>query len=275
MCKRKGFTLIELLVVIAIIAVLIAILMPVLAHVRKQAKSAACLGNLRHWGIIIATYTNDYDGYFFPVMRWTGPLRNYYSNPEMLFCPMAIKKPIRPDTGEYMHGKYMIQVRKYYDAYEAWWEETVEGGSVYVHGSYGLNGWCSTDSPGGGADDDKKETWLWKTSNVKGTGNIPLALDNAAFQNLAPYDYPYPYGPPPTRGFPDEDSIDEMRRACIDRHNKAINVLFMDFSARRVGLKELWKLKWHRKFNTNNSWTIGGGVQPTNWPQWMRSFTDY
>ena len=51
MCKTKGFTLIELLVVIAIIAILMAILMPALQRAREQGQRAACLGNLRQFGL--------------------------------------------------------------------------------------------------------------------------------------------------------------------------------------------------------------------------------
>jgi prepilin-type processing-associated H-X9-DG protein len=66
-----------------------------------------------------------------------------------------------------------------------------------------------------------------------------------------------------------------MRIFCIDRHEGAVNVLFMDWSARRVGLKELWTLKWHKNFNIQGPWTRGGGVMPTDWPEWMRNFKDY
>jgi hypothetical protein len=44
---------------------------------------------------------------------------------------------------------------------------------------------------------------------------------------------------------------------------------------RPVGLKELWTIKWHSDFDTAGPWTEAGGVQPEDWPQWMRSFKDY
>ena len=43
----------------------------------------------------------------------------------------------------------------------------------------------------------------------------------------------------------------------------------------RVGLKELWTLKWHRDYDTSGPWTKAGGVQPEDWPEWMRGFRDY
>jgi hypothetical protein len=44
---------------------------------------------------------------------------------------------------------------------------------------------------------------------------------------------------------------------------------------RRVGLKELWLLKWHPLFDTAGPWTKAGGVQREDWPPWMRRFKDY
>ena len=37
-----------------------------------------------------------------------------------------------------------------------------------------------------------------------------------------------------------------MCRFAMDRHNRAIHMSFMDGSMRKVGLYELWTLKWHR-----------------------------
>ena len=69
---------------------------------------------------------------------------------------------------------------------------------------------------------------------------------------------------------------DTIKRVCIDRHgNGSVNMVFMDGSSRRVGLKELWMLKWHTGFDTTGSWTRSGGVVPSDWPLWMRKFKDY
>jgi hypothetical protein len=68
----------------------------------------------------------------------------------------------------------------------------------------------------------------------------------------------------------------EMKHFVIDRHrNGRVNHVFLDWSAREVGLKELYSLKWHREFNKTGYWTLAGGVQPGDWPEWMRRFKDH
>jgi prepilin-type processing-associated H-X9-DG protein len=66
-----------------------------------------------------------------------------------------------------------------------------------------------------------------------------------------------------------------MSDFCINRHRGGNNGLFCDASVRKVGLKELWTLKWHKQFNTAGPWTKAGGVTPGDWPRWMRRFKDY
>ncbi len=46
----------------------------------------------------------------------------------------------------------------------------------------------------------------------------------------------------------------------------------LDFSVRKIGLKELWTLKWSQTYDTASPWTIAGGAQPEDLPQWMRGF---
>lgn len=62
---------------------------------------------------------------------------------------------------------------------------------------------------------------------------------------------------------------------CINRHDGYVNGLFLDWSVKKVGLKELWTLKWSQDFDTAGQWTKTGGAQPEDWPEWMRDFRDY
>jgi prepilin-type N-terminal cleavage/methylation domain-containing protein len=54
-----GFTLIELLVVIAILAILAALLFPALTRGRMSAQRAACVNNLKQWGIATRLYADE------------------------------------------------------------------------------------------------------------------------------------------------------------------------------------------------------------------------
>ena len=66
-----------------------------------------------------------------------------------------------------------------------------------------------------------------------------------------------------------------MNPSCINRHDGYVNGLSFDWSVRKVGLEELWTLKWHRQYNTRGRWTKAGGARPEDWPQWMRRFKDH
>jgi len=101
---------------------------------------------------------------------------------------------------------------------------------------------------------------------IEGRTEIPLLLDAAS-----PSPCPIDSSRPPLR----EDGGGPMGVVCINRHNECVNGLFLDWSVRRVGLKELWTLYWSWDFNTAGRWTRAGGVRPEDWPQWMRQFKDY
>jgi hypothetical protein len=67
----------------------------------------------------------------------------------------------------------------------------------------------------------------------------------------------------------------DMARCCINRHGGFVGCVFADASARKVGLKELWTLKWHKTFDTAGPWTLAGGVTASDWPDWIVRFKDY
>jgi hypothetical protein len=82
-----------------------------------------------------------------------------------------------------------------------------------------------------------------------------------------------------TQGPPEIDGIvilpNEMHLVCVNRHKGFINTVFLDFNVRKVGLKELWTLNWHRNFDTQGPWTQAGGARAEDWPGWMKNFKGY
>jgi prepilin-type N-terminal cleavage/methylation domain-containing protein/prepilin-type processing-associated H-X9-DG protein len=282
----RGFTLIELLVVISILALLMALLMPVLARVRKQAKAVKCQAILRQWGGLWATVAAENDGRLEDRDmdrtrvggfgrsdlwgEWGTTLVGGRHNPlieSIAYCPLAVASggtPGAPEGGTFM-------------AY-GWWDPSFGRRG----GSYGVNAWIGGMSfwySANTAWNEGDKLRVWTSTNVKSPAAIPAMLDSTY-----PHGAILEEGPPPPfdsvpRRFPGPDSPvwgpSGCDPFCINRHEGAVNALFLDWSVRRVGLKELWTLKWDRQFNPANKWTKAGGVQPEDWPPWMRKFKNY
>ena len=282
MTKRKGFTLIELLVVIAIIALLMAILMPALARVKEQARSIACLSRLKQWGLMFKLYTDDNDGYFNEGWGfthhatnagrpgehglWMNALRPYYGDEwDMLLCPTATRVVL----GGADSGTFKAWTRTVANRYPA----PNEGANKEFISSYGINNWTNYMLQDRGV---RPVEWFWKSvQSVKNPNTVPLFGDSTwhdawPFHTDAPMEFPYDY-------YVGSQSVggDEINHFCIDRHSGWTNLSFVDWSVRRVGLKELWTLKWHIEFEVRGPWTKAGGVTGADWPQWLRKYKDY
>lgn len=115
-----------------------------------------------------------------------------------------------------------------------------------------------------------KPSRYYLTAYENRANNIPLVFDSVWL-----YSYFYENAGPPSKDGLLSSYLETPNATCINRHNGGINMLFMDFSTRKVGLKELWTLKWHKQFNTAGPWTKAGGVLPESWPKWMRKYKDY
>jgi hypothetical protein len=180
---------------------------------------------------------------------WMIKLVDYYRKSEkLLYCPMTTRT-----LAEGALPSYAV----------------IEAGGER-RGSYSLNEWIyDSDDTGGGRDLED----YWRNTNHRGLDNVPIMGDGGWRSDGQPYEHDTPpaFEGEPRGGVAD----DEIRIFCINRHDGFVNVLFMDSSTRRVGLKELWTLKWRKRGDTAGPWTIAGGVHPNDWPEWMRMFKDY
>jgi prepilin-type N-terminal cleavage/methylation domain-containing protein len=268
MRKRHGFTLIELLVVISIIALLMAILLPALNRVRRHSKSLTCKSNLHQWDIYFSMYKAGNDLKFFKpsqVGTWIGPLKTYLQDAKdsLFLCPMAKKHYIENPDELITDPRIDTAVKKRF------WSRRYIGGGTKFHAwllfepkmfcSYGLN--------------DHVMDERWNVSSM----NVPVLMD-CIWQGARPHYLDTPraeegYPPDTSQGL--DNSYSAMQYFIINRHDGGINSSFKDGSVRKVGLKELWTLKWHQWFPANGPWTLSGGVEPSDWPPWMKKFKDY
>lgn len=288
MNKRKAFTLVELLVVISIIALLLSILMPSLGRARQQAQTVVCQSNLRQWSYFFSLYTNDNNNYFHTAWgdldstsiiegntTWPGVLQPYYwpekssqrvtSNiyhgPKITQCPATKKylydergNPTRAEQPFVNWGPYCKPIRT---------GNIMDGAA----GSYGINAFICNPI--------RKSELLywpvsakdhWRKTDVRGANNIPLFLDCLWYMGFPDHTD----NPPEYHGqVRTNPGVNEMSLYTLDRHNGGTNGVFLDFSVRKIGLKELWKLKWHRSYDTN------GGPTATEWPDWMKKYKEY
>jgi prepilin-type N-terminal cleavage/methylation domain-containing protein/prepilin-type processing-associated H-X9-DG protein len=276
--KRKGFTLIELLVVIAIISLMLAILIPSLKRTRNQARFLVCQSNLKQWGVLFSANADvNQRHYFFDVEPRPRKFEqdvSVFKDKKISFCPMAVREGNKQYDGAIIRrgiddpiyvSRYGIYCRFYGtlgSAFESW---SYDSNNINISkGSYCFNiaffsTFSLTDFPG--------YTYHTKISRIyseKIPSNIPLMLDSASTWSTFAWEDQKPRA-----------TEEEETSCCINRHDGGVNCLFLDWSVRKVGLKELWKLKWTYSFDTKGPWTIAGGVKPEDWPQWMRGFKDH
>ena len=233
-----GVTITELLIVLGIISILFAILFPMIIKVRSASRAAACLANLQQWGQSFQMYLNanhnkgipSPDVYTPGVMEWWDHLAPYHGDTRAtLLCPEAVdRSPVAPQDEYFTRGT----------AHSAW-EAKHRMRHSDEFGSYGFNVWLYQWQPG--AMDA-----LYKFP-VPEPERVPLIGDCCG-----------PRTPVTNR---DRDPVnledpgsEGLTAYCIDRHQFAINLVFVDGHAERVRLTDLWTLKW------------GAGLHPYPFP---------
>jgi prepilin-type processing-associated H-X9-DG protein len=258
---------------------LAAVLGAVGSHGRKRAKEVVCAVNLRRWGKGFEVYAEDHGGYFMPgwvghgwetdvSWVWYRALEPYVGGSERLRrCPEAVE-PAEPwGSGVWpANAAWYVQ-----DGSLGGVDMTGWGFTIGDSGSYGVNRYVYNPPPIRGMPRRR----LYCNPDVQGRNwfnvyhaersNVPVLADSS-WIGTNPDESDSPWG--------DSEECNGMGTFLIDRHRGGVNVLFMDWSVRRVGLKGLWGLKWHRQWDTCNQWTVCGGIEPNDWPEWMQALED-
>jgi len=242
----------ELLVVIAIIGILAALLMPALAGARAKSRSAVCLSNLKQWGLTWTLYSDDYNGKFSQDQgvkwvrgAWILTARNLIPTNSLLYsCPEATRTRYDPDDGREV---------EYGGPHQSYLHATGQ------RSSYGLNLWMYDIPPGIEQIQNRPRAFHWGSlSSVADPSRVPIFLDSM-WRGGGPFDSD---APPQFNG--EWLGFEaEMHHFAIDRHSGGVNCDFADGSVRKVRVRELWQLKWHREFNIEVS-------AAREWPQWMK-----
>lgn len=216
------------------------------------------MSNLKQWGNAFTIYFGDSNGRMFnnfgssrdaPKNNWLNSLRDTCDPKTGIACCPEADKPVS-------------EGRVNYGTFSAWgimrsnspWFQTGD------YGSYGINAWTHdrVSDPHVAGD----ELNYWRRADVRSAYRVPLFLD-ALFIDSWPRDTD---DPPEYEGEPYLQS-GGIKRFCLNRHRGFINILFLDLTVRKAGLKELWILKWHRLYDTH--------ADPPVWPEWMIYFKDY
>jgi prepilin-type processing-associated H-X9-DG protein len=299
MKTEKAFSIIELMVVGVIAAVLLAILLPAGAQMRESAREASCAMNMFQLGICFDMYTKDNDTFFTDGTKathnidpstfggigdWMTALDggykfeqnmtqaqidqtrdmhrglSYLKDYELLVCPMATTASIDVPA-----------------KFRAWGggprkEDMGIMGNAYLPyngsavGSYGHNYWCNNvPAPVVMRWQTQPTAWCWRTTAVENAFEVPVLTDCSRWA-AAPQAVDTP---PAYDGEYGGTGFYEIKRVCIDRHDGAVNILYMDWSVRRAPLKTLWNIKWHRNWDEE---LAQAGGPPDPWPAWMQDF---
>ena len=254
--RKQGFTLIELLVVIAIIALLLAIIMPSLQKVKQIARSVICCSNMRQMGIGFASYgvqndgrmfsfgykdSDDGDGYWFRrIAPYLGDDDFRYNDD--LQTSGIMKIAICPSTKiDTSNGGGNAKDNK-----STWYYE-----SENIIGSCCVNAWVLPDPDGEAVDwglgeSDVKKRLFNRWANIR--GEVGLVADSFRLDNWP--------STPPDVDIPSESELLEpgdlshnikqfMLRYMPDRHGGANSIVYVDGSAEKIKLKDLYTVKWN------------------------------
>jgi len=281
--KLKAFTLIELLVVVAVIATLLGVLVPSLNKAKNASRAIVCQSNLRQVGMFLLMAATDNKDRFFmessnsiQYRGWISQLYPYWKGSDKVFhCPVT--RLDNPDVW-YMSSQLKVFTSD---------TDTTGTNISNTQRSYNLNNWVLNPPVQSGGGNPAE--WYWRSRLVSSryqANKIPLIGDAAgkSANGTWPREVDFPTSTD-TIAHNDEitrisDYKDQIKRVFMNRHKDGWTCwAFLDGSSRKVGVKELYALKWHKQYMLRNAYTAAGG-SPGNgiWKArapWAERFKDY
>jgi len=238
----------------------------------SQQRQSVCINNLKQWGLVLQFYTDDNEGYFSNGSKsttgddseWAASMQKFWRKQDILLCPSATlaRSDQGPDYTLKSVEKYRNDSWADFGSYNASFKHGgISQQPIPTRASYGSNNWlynAQTDISG------RSKDWHWRTMNPVGHDlhQIPMFTDmmwrggGPMKSKMAPPQYNGEW-----TGYGEQ-----MNHFAMDRHNGGIQSVFMDHSVQHVPIKKLWKLHWHR------NWQSDYGDYEPSWPSWMAGY---
>ncbi len=246
--RNTGFTLIEMMLVVSIIALLISLVLPSLGKARSEARAVVCQSNLRQLSAAAITYSVNWRGKMFPydnngglfyatfwmtlIDQYTGDMDELRMCPETVIDQAAQALAYSPGWG----------------TAKAAWGMPWTGGWGFLgrnYGSYGWNAWMHSGrtsfvAGSGDVTDDRRH---WKSIKLVKTPKITPFFSDMNWVDTWFHNKPGgPISNPPANLFNENSGAG---RVCMDRHLRSVCHGYVDGSAGRTKLEDLWRLTWN------------------------------
>jgi prepilin-type processing-associated H-X9-DG protein len=200
-------------------------------------------------------------------------MRPYFSDYEICLCPATVKTwGDGEGYGDPLMGWDLQIIGDVVDpVYEGMY--TING--IWAYGSYGKNAFVSDlEFFANGENQGDSHSWIYEyrypNIRVKGVSRIPVFGDCAWMGG-----WPDAHTVPAETRVHGPDGGSEINQWNLDRHNLSVNMLFLDWTVRKVGLKQLWQLRWSKQDGWGNPFVVPDPLNPDDWPEWMRNSKNY